>query len=106
MSKKTIRPLKGYTTSGLPTPDTVDQSIEQIAPPAKQSTGKKAITAEDLRAPADRAPGLTNKGRARFTTMLRPDLRAQLETIAANRACSLADVIETILVDYLRDLQE
>lgn len=104
MSKKTIRPLKGYSSSGLPTPDQVDRSIEQIAPPTRTPTAK-SITADDLRPPAQRTPGRTNKGRVKFTTMLRPDLRTQLETIAQNRATSVADVLEIIVVEYLDTLK-
>ena len=109
MSKKTTpRPKiakEGFTNTGLPTPDKVDQAVEQIAT-ARSAPGKKAITADDLRTPAKRAAGLTNKGRARLTTMLRPDLRAQLETIAQNRQISIADVLELIIVDYLDALKK
>lgn len=97
---------EGFTDTGLPTPDTVDQTVEQITTTRSAAPGKKSITADDLRPPAERAPGLTNKGRVKFTTMLRPDLRLQLETIAQNRAISVADVLEIIVTEYLDALQK
>jgi len=105
--KKALRPkiAKGYTDSGLPTPDQVDQVVEEIAPTRHRPT-KQAISADDLRTPAEQPPGLTNKGRVKFTTMLRPDLRAQLETIAQNKAISLADVLEIMITEYLDGLQK
>ena len=109
MSKKTpLRPKvakTGFTDSGLPTPATVDQTVERITT-RKQSNEKTAITADDLRTPAERTPGLTNKGRVKFTTMLKPDLRQQLETIAQNRATSVADVLEIIVTEYLDALRK
>jgi len=96
---------EGFTDTGLPTPNQVDQAVEQIAT-TKSTPGRKSITAEDLRTPPEQAPGLTNKGRVKFTTMLRPDLRAQLETIAQNKAISLADVLEIMITDYLDALQK
>jgi hypothetical protein len=113
MSKKTpLRPKVakvGFTDSGLPTPSTVDQQVEHITTtrsPATRATGKPAITADDLRTPTERAPGLTNKGRVKFTTMLKPELRQQLETIAQNRATSVADVLEIIVTEYLDALRK
>lgn len=113
MSKKTPLRAKvakeGFTDSGLPTPSTVDQTVERItttrstAPP---TTGKPSITADDLRPPEKRSPGRTNKGRVKFTTMLKPELRQQLETIAQNRAISAADVLEIIVTEYLDALRE
>lgn len=43
---------------------------------------------------------LTSKGRARLTTMLRPDLRDKLALIADSKGISLADVLETIICEY------
>jgi len=113
MSKKTpLRPKVakvGFTDSGLPTPSTVDQQVEQITTtrsPATRATGKTSITADDLRTPEKRSPGRTNKGRVKFTTMLKPELRQQLETIAQNRAISAADVLEIIVTEYLDALRE
>lgn len=107
--KKGLRPkitqAEGYTESGLPTPDQVDQVAEKITAYAHTPI-KKSISAADLRTPPERAPGQTNKGRVKFTTMLRPDLRAQLETIAQNKAVSLADVLEIIVTEYLAALQK
>lgn len=107
MSKKPLRPrntVAGFTDSGLPTRDQVDHVAEQITP-TTTPTAKAAITAADLRPPADRAPGLTQKGRVKFTTMLKPDLRLQLETIAQNRTSSVADILEIIIAEYLDALR-
>lgn len=110
MSKKT--PLRrtvakeGFTQSGLPTPATVDTTVEKIATVKPTPATKSAITADDLRTPVERAPGLTNKGRLKFTTMLKPDLRQQLEIIAQNRTTSVADVLEIIVTEYLDALRK
>lgn len=69
----------------------------------KAITGKgraKSFSLEDAKEAKSREAGLTSKGRARFTTMLRPDIRARLEAIATNKAISIADVIETIILEY------
>lgn len=101
MSKKPL-PRHTLTDTDLPDPATVDQAIEKI------STGnarKKTFTAADRRKPATskRQPGVTAKGRAKFTTMLKRELRTDLERIAQNRGISIADVLEQILVDYFAD---
>jgi hypothetical protein len=38
--------------------------------------------------------------------MLKPELRQQLETIAQNRATSVADVLEIIVTEYLDALRK
>lgn len=113
MSKKTLRPkitkTEGFTESGLPTPDKVDESVHEVSAGYKRPntpTVKPTLTPDDLRTPTEREPGLTSKGRARFTTMLRPDLRDKLETIAQNKGMSLADVLEIMITDYLDTLQK
>lgn len=110
MAKKAIRPTvvqAGFTDTGLPTPETVERAVSVIAPQVKPVRSKAAtITADDLRTPAARQPGQTNKGRVKFTTMLKPELRLQLENIATNRACSVADVLEIIVTEYLDGLRK
>lgn len=101
MTKKPL-PRRTLIDTDLPDPATVDQTIDQI------STGtakKKTFTAADRRDPGKtkRQPGMTAKGRAKFTTMLKPELRRELERIAQNRTISVADVIEQILNDYFTD---
>jgi hypothetical protein len=84
-------------------------SAEEIEKQAAEITGKadttsksgKSFTLADAKNPKERVAGLTARGRARFTTMLRPDLRDKLEAIASNRAISIADVIETMIEEYL-----
>lgn len=61
---------------------------------------KPSFTLADAKPPKERAPGLTAKGRAKFTTMLRRDLREQLQNIADNNAISIADVLETVIEEY------
>ncbi len=64
-----------------------------------QPTGK-SFTLADTQPVKERKPGLTAKDRAKFTTMLKPELRAMLQAVADNRAISIADVLETILIEY------
>lgn len=69
-----------------------------------EATGKpagKSFTIEDTKQPAEREPGLTIRGRVKFTTMLKPELREKLQAIADNRAISIADVLETMIEEYL-----
>lgn len=84
-------------------------SAEEIEKQAAEITGKadtggksaRSFTLADAKNIKERTPGLTARGRARFTTMLRPDLREKLEAIASNRGISIADVIEVIIEEYL-----
>jgi hypothetical protein len=101
MSKKPL-PRRTLIDTDLPDPATVDKAIDAI------STGtprKKTFTAADRREPgkSKRQPGTTAKGRVKFTTMLKKDLRIEMERIAQNRQISIADVLEQILVDYFAD---
>lgn len=102
-SKQPIRPkvVQGFDQeTGLPD---AKQAQQQVA--AVVGTPRNSFTAADMTPPPPRQPGLTAKGRVKFTTMLKPDLREKLEGIAANRAISVADVLETILTDYLNGLR-
>lgn len=40
------------------------------------------------------------RNRAKFTTMLRPDLRERLQNVADRHAISIADVLESIIEEY------
>jgi hypothetical protein len=100
MSKRPTRQkiVEGFDLeTGLPTPQQTQQTIQAIV----AKSGKKTFTIHDAAEPPAREPGLTGKGRAKFTTMLKPELRQQLERIAQNRQISVADVLETIITEYL-----
>lgn len=80
-------------------------SNEEITKAAQEITGRapsKSFSIADAKQPAkEREPGLTAKGRVKFTTMLKPELREHLQNIADNKAISVADVLETIIEEYL-----
>ncbi len=100
MSKRPARPkiVEGFDPiTGLPTPDTAQRTVQATV---ATKTGK-TFTIQDTTNPPQREPGLTGKGRAKFTTMLKPELRTRLEAIAQNRQISVADVLETIITEYL-----
>jgi hypothetical protein len=100
MSKQANRPkvVAGFDLdTGLPTPEKAQQTIQAtVATP-----GKKSFTLNDATEPPKPEPGRTAKGRVKFTTMLKPELRNHLEAIAQNRQISVADVLETIVTEYL-----
>lgn len=78
--------------------------LSQLTEEAQDITGRgksKSFTLADAEQPAkEQEPGLTKKNRAKFTTMLRPDLREKLQNVADNHAISIADVLETIVEEY------
>jgi len=45
-------------------------------------------------------PGMTRKGRVKFTTMLKPEYKKLLQVISVNKGLSVADVLEGIVEDY------
>ena len=66
----------------------------------------KSITLMDaVSEPPNREPGLTAKGRVKFTTMLNVELREKLNRIAKNRHESVADVLEKIISEYLNGIE-
>jgi hypothetical protein len=100
MSKRPARPkiVEGFDAeTGLPTPQQTQQTIQATV----AKSNKKTFTLQDATEPPNREPGLTAKGRAKFTTMLKPELRQRLERIAQNRQISVADVLETIITEDL-----
>jgi hypothetical protein len=99
MSKRPARPkiVEGFDLdTGLPTPEQAKQTIQTTV-----AKSNKTFTLQDAENAQERKPGLTNKGRAKFTTMLKPELRQKLQSIATNRQISVADVIETMITEYL-----
>lgn len=102
-SKRPLRPkidLEGFTDTGLPTPEKVTRMVAD-------ATGQKTFTPADLEGKRAKPRGPeTKKGRVKLTTMLHPELREQLETLAKARGITLADVLEIILTEYLADLKK
>lgn len=76
--------------------------LEDLEKTVAEITGQsgKSFSLADTKPTKERKPGLTAKDRAKFTTMLKPDLRSMLQAVADNRAISIADVLETILIEY------
>jgi hypothetical protein len=100
MKKQPTRPKPNI--GGLLSPEEIERQTAEVTG-GKTTTGKpgRSFTLDDAKRKKERAPGLTARGRARLTTMLRPDLREKLEAIASNRGISIADVIEVIIEEYL-----
>ena len=68
---------------------------------ADLTSGPRSFSLEDAKQKPKRTPGRTGKDRVKFTTMLRPDLRDLLDTVAANKNMSIADVIEVVILENL-----
>lgn len=98
MKKQPTRPKPDL--GGLLSAEEIERQAAEIT--GKETTGKsgRSFSLADAKSVKERTPGLTARGRARFTTMLRPDLREKLEAIASNRGISIADVIEIIIEEY------
>lgn len=69
-----------------------------------QATGQgksKTFSVEDTKPPRHKPkPGLTQKNRAKFTTMLRPDLKQKLDHVGRRNGMSIADVLEIVIEEY------
>jgi len=80
------------------------EDLNQLTDQAVEITGKdtsKRFSIEDTRPQRkQRQPGLTAKNRAKFTTMLKPDLKEKLQNVADRNHMSIADVLEVIITDY------
>lgn len=88
--------------TGLPTPEGAVKTVADV-------TGqpiKKPFSAADLKATRKPRSPQTAEGRVKFTTMLRPDLRDQLDTLAAARGITIAAALEIILEDFLANLKK
>lgn len=83
-------------TSRLADIENIEKSVGEVT---GQKTGK-TFSLADTTPPKKREPGLTAKGRVKLTTMIKPELRDMLQAVADNNAISLADVLETILLEY------
>ena len=83
-------------TTRLADIENIEKSVGEVT---GQKTGK-TFSLADAEPPKKREPGLTSKGRAKVTTMIKPELRAMLQAVADNNSMSLADVLEIVLVEY------
>lgn len=102
MSKqKSTRP-KIDLNDFIPDPEAVEANVKAITPQQESNTGRRfSFSLEDATTPApDKIPGLTAKGRVKFTTMLKPELREKLDTLAAKNGISAADVLERVIIEY------
>ena len=119
MAKKAFKPIKtvaaGWTETGLPTPEQVEQTAQQISaattatqepeqttsPQAERATRAKKtfkrIDPKNVKKPED---GRTIKGRVKFTTMLHPSLRSILLAVSIEQRRTVADVLEVCLMEY------
>ena len=114
---------EAFTETGLPTPELVEKATAELTeePKKENPTPKKskpAPKAQKTKAPAktkaksnkqrftladaaDTAKEEINeKGRARFNTTIRPELRELLQKIAKNNKMTVSDVLEEVLIDY------
>jgi hypothetical protein len=85
MKKTPLRPKaqkEGFTESGLPTSGKMSETVERVTPEKKKDV-----------------EGMTEKGRVKFTTMLRPDLKSRLLMSADKQRMTLADMLEEILLE-------
>lgn len=80
--------------------------IDALLEKAKGSGDPLPYQPDDLKKKnTPKHPGMTKEGRVRFTTMLKPEIRAALRKIADNTGGSVADVIEAVLEDFLSKIQ-
>ena len=110
MAKKKITPpqqAQAFNSDRLPTPEQINETLELIKPPAYQpapaatsQAGKKTFARIDPKSVKKPDDGRTIKGRVKFTTMLHPGLRAQLNAVALSQQVSVADVLDTIIREY------
>jgi regulator of PEP synthase PpsR (kinase-PPPase family) len=47
----------------------------------------------------------SKEGRVPFTTVMKPEIRQQLQTIADNLDTSVSQVLETIVLEYINELK-
>ena len=120
MAKKALKPIKtvasaGWTETGLPTPEQVEQTAQQISaattatqepeqttsPQAERATRAKKSFKRPDPAKIKRPPtAATAKGRVKFTTMLHPSLRSILLAVSIEQRRTVADVLEVCLMEY------
>ncbi len=74
----------------------LDQSAAEITGKSKSKTFSLA----DTREPEQSDPSLNRKGRTKFTTTIKPELRDLLQKAADNNAINISDVLEIIIKEY------
>lgn len=119
-----------WKETGLPSPEEVEQAaaelVEQPAsspktqsqpqpqpdptPQPKPKTQSKSTKTKTVKKTASQRftladakktdESVNEKGRVRFNTTIRPELRDMLHRIAKNNGMTISDVMEEILVDY------
>jgi hypothetical protein len=77
---------EGFSESGLPTSDVISSTVERVTPERKKDT--------------IRSTGISQDGRERLNTMLRPDIKKKLSLDAIERRVSLAEILEEILLEH------
>lgn len=110
MAKKKITPIQQSQALNSDRPTTseqINETLELIKPAAYQTTpaptstvGKKTFARIDPKSVKKPDNGRTIKGRVKFTTMLHPGLRVQLNAVALAQQLSVADVLDTIIREY------
>ena len=89
--------------------DALEQAAKKAAERAAGATGQqtkkpagKTFNLDDTQPvkQTKRQTGITAKGRAKFTTMLRTDLREKLDNTAKRNHMSIADVLEQVITEY------
>lgn len=108
--------------------DEVQKALEEVSQPAeaepkkkpakapvkktkKRSAPKVAVSSEQLFSLTDakaikEEQNLTHKGRKKFTTMIRPELKELLLRISKNKGITIPDVVEGVLLDYFNITEE
>ena len=80
------------------------EDLTKLEEEISQATGQgksKTFSVEDTKPPRHKPkPGLTQKNRAKFTTMLRPDLKQKLDHVGKRNGMSIADVLEIVIEEY------
>lgn len=116
-----------WTETGLPSPEEVEQAAAELVEsspkeassttkpksPAKPKSQVKASKSKAVKKVSSSTKRFTladakekeqepvnEKGRARFNTTIKPELRDLLQRIAKNNALTVSDVLEEILIDY------
>lgn len=114
-----------WAETGLPTPEEVEQAAAELVdqptsspqkpetkpeskpkpksqarkpkPKSVKKTSSKRFTLADAK---EKDETVNEKGRVRFNTTIKPELRDMLQRIAKNNGMTVSDVMEEIMVDY------
>lgn len=81
------------------TPAPAKKKERKSRPKKSESSSEQLFSLTDAKAIKEETQ-LTNKGRKKFTTMIRPELKEMLLRIAKNKGLTIPDVVEGVLLDY------